>query len=77
MLLRGQVNLGMRQTQTKLPSGQGQENSGLTITKQLFEVTPERTSGQGIVDNGEDDEDGVNDGEGDEEAVKEIVCLQF
>ena len=57
--------------------GPGEFWSFIWIVCTVYDVTEELTSGQGIVDNGEDDEDGVNDGEGDEEAVKEIVCLQF
>ena len=36
---------------------------------------PGELSGQGVVNYGEDDEDDVDGGQGDEEAVKEIVCL--
>ena len=38
---------------------------------------PGELSGQGVVNYGEDDEDDVDGGQGDEEAVEEIVCLQF
>ena len=35
------------------------------------------TSGKGVVNYGEDDKDDVDGGEGNEEAIKEIVCLEF
>ena len=36
-----------------------------------------QTSGHGIVHYGEEDEDDVDDGEGDEEAVEQVVGLEF